>query len=256
MAGNCGTTSVSDTTFILDKNFSNIIEPEFCDQNSWFLRNYFMPFIRHVYMEEIRNMRYTNYRVLRDNNIHILCETDNGYVEMVNCIYLDDSFNYEYMEIFDNERIIAIGATWTGTEYSQSWLDGVNEFLNEYGVPRNRVKLYMYGGNLNELSFGFYEKFTCRDLDFDLQILDDFLHDRELFKYDNRGGRCEVTHRPTGQGANPWMVDILKGQGNDDYTSFVKAWQIFKNDEADEYETSDKEYYENYDESWGRDDTY
>lgn len=78
---NCGTTSVSDTTFILDKNFSNIIEPEFCDQNSWFLRYYFMPFIRHVYMDEIRNLRHTNYRVLRDNNIHILCETDNGYVE-------------------------------------------------------------------------------------------------------------------------------------------------------------------------------
>lgn len=253
---NCGTTSVSDTTFILDKNFSNIIEPEFCDQNSWFLRYYFMPFIRHVYMDEIRNLRHTNYRVLRDNNIHILCETDNGYVEMVNCIYLDDSFNYEYMEIFGNERIIAIGATWTGTEYSQSWLDGVNEFLNEYGVPRNRVKLYMYGINLNELSFGFYEKFTCRDLDFDLQILDDFLHDRELFKYDNRGGRCEVTHRPTVQGTNPWMVDILEGQGNDDYTSFVKALKFFKNGEADEYENSDKEYYENYDESWGRNDTY
>ena len=86
----------------------------------------------------------------------------------------------------------------------------------------------MYGINLNELSFGFYEKFTCRDLDFDLQILDDFLHDRELFKYDNRGGRCEVTHRPTVQGTNPWMVDILEGQGNDDYTSFVKALKFLK----------------------------
>ena len=52
------------------------------------------------------------------------------------------------------------------------------------------------------------------------------------------------------------MVDILEGQGNDDYTSFVKALKFFKNGEADEYENSDKEYYENYDESWGRNDTY
>lgn len=249
----CETPRVNDTTFILDKNLVSGLNG-LDDSRCWFLMNYFMPFIRHVYMEEIRVARHTNYRVLRDNRINILCHTDSGYLELVNGIYIDENNIEDCQFIRESQRIIAVGTTWLGTNYSEEWLYETEDMLMAAGIQSSKVKIYMYGQNLFLLS-SYYNMYICNDVNYDLQIPDDFLQNKNLGVYDNWGGRCIVTHKTIPQGFNGWMIDF-DGTEESELAGFWKAWHLFPDTEPDEYETSDEYYYRHYDESWGREDEY
>lgn len=247
----CETPRVNDTTFILDMNLAAGLDG-LDDSECWFLMNYFMPFIRHVYMEEIRVARHTNYRVLRDAHINILCHTSSGYLELVSGVYVNDYDDFDIIR--ESQRIIAVGTTWLGTNYSQEWLYETEDMLMAAGIQSSKVKIYMYGQNLFLLS-SYYNMYICDDGIYSLQIPDDFLQNKNLGVYDNWGGRCIVTHKPIPQGSNGWMTDF-DGTEESELADFWKAWQLSPDTETDEYETSDEYYYRHYDLSWGREDVY
>lgn len=250
----CDSPQISNVTFLLDAVLSEGIEDGY--KSSWFFKEYLITFIRSVYREEISPGPKTNQQVLLDHNIKIVSHLGGDkYFDAVNGIEYDSSSDdSSFQELVYNDKIYAIGSTVNGYSYAYNWYERAKDIKRRIGIEDDYFEMYVY----NEAGYRFYDdKVQMGGVGSGRipTIIDDFINDRDLTKYDNWTGRCIVTFKDGNFGSGGWMIDLLallgdSSLGEDPFLKFLTLWQCWLNDMPDGDTLSDVELAYGYSDGW------
>ena len=230
----CGSEQWQNVTFIFDESMTTVdTGVEF---RSWFLNNYFIPYIRAVYRDQIEN-GMTQREIFENNNIKILCHSteDNSYPNRFYDVLQDYYFDWEEdLKRIENERIYALGTTWNDEDsdepYSLRWTRLIQNLCPTIGMDNDQYEIFVYDDARHDFTEfndpGVYTAYTENDVNY--VILPFVKGDGNMVRFDNWKGRCVITHKPLDPYENGWL-----GEGEIEID--MSGWQYFMTQEDYDY---------------------
>lgn len=220
-AGNTTTdTPFQYTSFLLDSamfygNGSKIIS------NSAF-GHYFVPHILDYQRELIEGTQSPLSDVLDHFKIKVFYyNTPNIWVQILS---QSAQVPYEFNntgDLFDaihNDAYCAIGTSWGGETYMNSWLEQLQSIQAAYELS---FPVYLYNSNGYNITVDAPQNlYQVGKISYEY-IYKEFLVREDLSGYNNVVGRCEVTHSPMLAGNGGWMID--PGAAGDAVS--MRGWQ-------------------------------
>lgn len=203
-------TPFESTSFLLDSamfygNGSKTIS------NSAF-GHYFIPLILDYKREAIEGTQTPLSDVLCDSEIKVFYyNTPNIwtqiYRQMQETSYVyDDEGKDDLRDAINNGAYCAIGTSWGGEAYMNSWLAQLKSMQDEYALT---FPVYLYNSSDYEITVDEPQNlYQVGKISYEY-IYKEFLVREDLSGYNNVAGRCEITHFPATVGDEGWMIDAL-----------------------------------------------
>ena len=134
-------------------------------------------------------------------------------------------------DLFDaihNGAYCAIGTSWGGEAYMNSWLEQLQSIQAAYELS---FPVYLYNSNGYNITVDAPQNlYQVGKISYEY-IYNAFLGGDDLSQFDNVVGRCEVTHSPMLAGDGGWMID--PGAAGDAVS--MRGWQKIMSPEDAEY---------------------
>ena len=225
-------TPFENTSFLLDSAM-------FYDNDSKIISNsafgyYFVPHILDYKRELIEGTQTPLSDVLYDSEIKVFYyNTPNIwtqiYRQMQETSYVyDNEGKNDLRDAINNGAYCAIGTSWGGEAYMNSWLAQLKSMQDEYALT---FPVYLYNSNGYEITVEEPQNlYQVGKISYEY-IYNEFLVREDLSGYNNVVGRCEVTHSPMLAGDGGWMID--PGAAGDAVS--MRGWQKVMSPEDAEY---------------------
>lgn len=220
------------TSFLLDSAM-------FYDNDSKMITNsafghYFIPHILDYKRESIEAESPWLSDVLYDSEIKVFYyNTPNIWTQIhrqmheTSYVY-DDEGKDDLRDAINNGAYCAIGTSWGGEAYMNSWLAQLKSIQDEYALT---FPVYLYNSNGYEITVDVPQNlYQLGKISYEY-IYNAFLGGDDLSQFDNVVGRCEVTHSPMLAGDGGWMID--PGYAGDAVS--MRGWQKIMSPEDAEY---------------------
>lgn len=232
-AGNTTTdTPFQYTSFLLDSAmFYDDVSKKI--SNSAF-GHYFIPHILDYQRERIEGTQSPLSDILDYFKINVFYyTTPNIWVQILS---QSSQVSYEFSDnntgdLFDainNGAYCAIGTSWGGEAYMNSWLEQLQSIQAAYELS---FPVYLYNSNGYNITVDEPQNlYQVGKISYEY-IYNAFLGGDDLSQFDNVVGRCEVTHSPMLAGNGGWMID--PGAAGDAVS--MRGWQKIMSPEDAEY---------------------
>lgn len=151
------------------------------------------------------------------------------YRQMKETSYVyDNEGKDDLRDAINNGAYCAIGTSWGGEAYMNSWLEQLQSIQAAYELS---FPVYLYNSNGYEITVDAPQNlYQVGKISYEY-IYKEFLVREDLSGYNNVVGRCEVTHSPMLAGEGGWMID--PGAAGDAVS--MRGWQKIMSPEDAEY---------------------
>ncbi len=232
-AGNTTTdTPFQYTSFLLDSAmFYDDVSKKI--SNSAF-GHYFIPHILDYQRERIEGTQSPLSDILDYFKINVFYyTTPNIWVQILSqssqvSYEFSDNNTGDLCDAINNGAYCAIGTSWGGEAYMNSWLEQLQSIQAAYELS---FPVYLYNSNGYNITVDEPQNlYQVGKISYEY-IYNAFLGGDDLSQFDNVVGRCEVTHSPMLAGNGGWMID--PGAAGDAVS--MRGWQKIMSPEDAEY---------------------